>query len=382
MKKSALILLIKLWAAALMSMSSAYAYDGLKEDRDNFFVSTDQKYEKIIDRVIKASHNNSYTGSILVATDDEIILYGGPKAVTTSGAPADLHTTYDIGSCSKTFTAVSIFQLIETGQISLDDPVSKFFPEYETGRDITVYHLLHMRSGIKDYVNDPMGFWGITDENEIDQFIARFYRDDVSDKELLKYLYAAPLYFTPGTNMSYSNTDYHLLALIIEQITGMKFCDYVQAHIFEICGLEHTTSMAIGDETSVPKMFSDIFEIGIVNESGYSMSPNQERGAGGIHTCTADLWSFDRMLLSGQLVSRTSLEEIMHFDMDYGCGLCPYGKRAYGHSGRNATYTTQNVMIESEQFGRVYYIASTSSDAGTYGLEAITKAILSQLGST
>ena len=64
-----------------------------------------------------------------------------------------------------------------------------------------------------------------------------------------------------------------------------------------------------------------------------------------------------------------------HFDMDYGCALYPYGKNGYGHSGRNATYTTQNVILESEQFGRVFFIASTSTDAGTYGLDALTRLI-------
>ena len=60
--------------------------------------------------------------------------------------------------------------------------------------------------------------------------------------------------------------------------------------------------------------------------------------------------------------------------------LYPYTKNAYGHSGRDGTYTTQNVIIETEQFGRVYYIASTPTDAGSYGLDAITQAVLAELG--
>ena len=202
-----------------------------------------------------------------------------------------------------------------------------------------------------------------------------FFNDELSDEDFLQALYAAPLYYTPGTDSDYSNTNYHLLALIVEQVSGMKLNEYLQAHIFNPCGMEHTTSMAIGDETSVPKLFSDLFSAGIVNENGYSPQPVTERGAGGIHTCVADLWAFDKALVSGQLVSSDSLEEMSHFEMDYGCGLYPYGKNAYGHSGRNGVYTTENVIIESEQFGRVYFIVSTSTDAGTYGLNALTKLI-------
>ena len=197
----------------------------------------------------------------------------------------------------------------------------------------------------------------------------------MSDEDFLRALYAAPLVYAPGTDSDYSNTNYHLLAMIVERVSGMKFNEYLQRHIFDPCGMEHTSSMAIGDETSVPGYFDDLFSLGIVNENGYSPQPNTERGAGGIHTCVADLWAFDRALMSGQLVSGDSLEEMTHFEMDYGCGLYPYGKRAYGHSGRNGTYTTENVIIESEQYGRLYFIAPTSTDAGIYGLGALTKLI-------
>ena len=375
MSKNGLKLLLVLMTVILLIGSSAFAFEGLRETDDNFFVSADPVYEKLINRVKKTSHSNGFTGSILLATEDRIILYGGPKAMTTEGKPVDMYTTYDIGSCSKTFTAVAVFQLVEAGMVSLDDPVTKYFPEYETGRDMTVYHLLHMQSGIADYTNDPEMFWGDACKQDMEKFTYMFWNDKLSDEDFLQALYAAPLHYTPGTDSDYSNTNYHLLALIVEQVSGMKFNKYLQEHIFDPCGMHHTTCMTIGDETSVPKLFNDLFNVGIVNESGYAQQPNTERGAGGIHTCTADLWAFDNTLVSGQLISSDPLKEMMHFDKGYGCGLFSYGKNAYGHSGRNGVYTTQNVIIESEQFGRVYFIASTSTDAGTYGLDALTRLI-------
>lgn len=375
MKRNGLKWLLVLMTFILLISNSAYAFEELREADDNFFVNTDPVYEKLIERVKKTSHSNSFTGSILLATEDRVILYGGPKALTTEGKPVDMYTTYDIGSCSKTFTAVAVFQLIEAGMVSLDDPVTKYFPEYETGRDITVYHLLHMQSGIADYTNDPETFWGELCTQDMEKYTYLFFNDELSDEDFLQALYAAPLHYTPGTDSDYSNTNYHLLAMIVEQVSGMQFNEYLQAHIFDPCGMEHTTSMVIGDETSVPKFFNELASAGIVNENGYSPQPGTERGAGGVHTCVADLWAFDKALVSGQLISNNSLEEMTHFEKDYGCGLYPYGKHAYGHSGRNGTYTTQNVIIESEQFGRVYFIASTSSDAGIYGLDTLTKLI-------
>ena len=373
MKKNGLKLLSALTAFILLTGCGAYASGDLLETGDNFFISADPAYEKLAERVKKSSHSNSFNGSILLATDDKIILYGGPNALTREGRPVDIHTTYDIGSCSKTFTAVAVFQLIEAGLISPDDPVTRFFPEYEAGGGITVYHLLHMQSGIADYVNDPETFWGIADGQEYDRFMYRFFRDEVPDAEFLQALYAAPLYFAPGTDQSYSNTNYHILALIVEQVSGIGFDEYLREHIFDPCGLEHTTSMVAGNETSVPRVFGDLLAYGIVDENGYTMSPAGERGAGGIHTCAADLWAFDRALLSGLLVGSDSLEEMTHFDMDYGCGLYPFGKNGYGHTGRNGTYSSVNAVIESAQYGRIYFIASTATDAGAYGLDALTR---------
>ena len=372
-------LLAVLLAAVLLAGSCACALEDLREEEDNFFVNPDERYGDIINGVMKASRSNSFNGSVLVATEEEIILYGGPKALTVEGKPVDLYTTYDIGSCSKTFTAVAVFQLIEEGLVSLDDPVSKYFPDYETGKEITVYHLLHMQSGIPDYTNEPVDFWIDVDEQNVEQFFYSFFHDELSDEDFLRSLYAAPLHYAPGTEQSYSNTNYHLLALIVEQVSGMKLNEYLQVHIFDLCGMEHTTSMMIGDETSVPRLFTDLLEAGVVNENGYSPQPNTERGAGGIHSCVADLWAFDRALLSGKLVGAGSLEEMTHFEMDYGCGLYPSGTNAYGHSGRNGTYTTQNMVFETEKFGRVYLIASTSSDSGSYGLDALVRILTARL---
>ncbi len=378
MKKTALKPVSVLIAAVLLA-SGAFAQE-MREDGDNFFTVTDGEYQKIVDRVESASHKNSYTGAVLIANEDGIILFGAPGVTTRDGKSADLHTTYNIGSCSKLFTAVAVFQLIEAGWISPDDPVARFFPEYGAGGEITVRHLLHMQSGIADYVNDPERFFVNVEPQDMDAFVGRYFRDEVTDEEFLSNLYAAPLIFTPGAGQSYCNTDYYLLALIIEQVSGMGYGDYVRENIFEKCGLEHTTAVIAGNETSVPRVFGDLLEAGVVDENGYTMAPRWERGAGGIHTCLADLWAFDRALFSGLLVGEASLEEMMHFDMDYGCGLYPYTKNAFGHSGRDGTYTTQNVVIDSEKFGRVYFIASTPTDAGIYGLDAVMQAAFIPLG--
>ncbi len=112
----------------------------------------------------------------------------------------------------------------------------------------------------------------------MEAFVGRSFRDEVTDEEFLSNLYAAPLIFVPGAGQSYCNTDYHLLALIIEQVSGMGYGDYVRENIFEKCGLEHTTAVIAGNETSAPKVFGDLLEAGIADENGYTMAPQGGRG--------------------------------------------------------------------------------------------------------
>ena len=101
MKNPFMKMLASLLAAILFAMGSAFATEDLRADADNFYANPDEAYEKLVSRVEKASHSNSFKGSVLIATEDEIILFGGVSTMTTEGTPADLHTTYNIGSCSK-----------------------------------------------------------------------------------------------------------------------------------------------------------------------------------------------------------------------------------------------------------------------------------------
>ena len=95
-------------------------------------------------------------------------------------------TVFDMASVSKTFTAVCVLQLAEKGKLSIDDTLDKYFPAYETGKNITIYNLLHMSSGIPDYCNDPDPFWNISGEDAANQKLSDIYLDKISDEEFLQ----------------------------------------------------------------------------------------------------------------------------------------------------------------------------------------------------
>ena len=260
-----------------------------------------------------------------------------------------------MASVSKTFTAVAVLQLVEKGKINLDDTLDKYFPEYETGKKITVYNLLHMTSGIPDYCNNPDPFWNISGEDAANQKLSDIFLDKVSDEEFLQALYKAPLGFEPGNGSEYSNTNYHLLAFIIEKVSGQKYCDYVKKNIFDKCGMTKTSSMAVGDMTYVPVGYDELVYYGFTDKDGYPAGPNGYRGDSGIHSCLTDMVKFDRALFAGKLLNKDSMEILLKEESGYCCGLMKINN-GYSHSGSSFTCSTDNRIIESEKYGHIYII--------------------------
>ena len=294
-------------------------------------------------------------GSFVVATDEDVVFLYAEDAVEKDGKTlVSQDTVFDIASCSKVYTAVCILQLQEKGKLDINDTLDKYFPEYEAGKDIKIYNLLHMNSGIPDYLNESELFFGLEGE-ALDERLRDLYHDEISDEELLEIMYAAPLLYPAGAVMTYSNTNYKLLAYIIEKVSGMKYCDYLEKYIFKPCGMKNSYAMRVDKYTYVPVNFKEQLEFGAVDEHGYSMSPNSERGDGGICTCLTDFLAFDRALFNGKLLNEDSMKILLQNDKGYCCGLMA-DATGFSHTGGGFTASTYNTIINSEKYGHIYYI--------------------------
>ena len=258
-------------------------------------------------------------------------------------------------SCSKVFTAVSILQLQEKGKLDINDTIDKYFPDYPEGKRIKIYNLLHMNSGIPDYLNEPALFFGL-EGDALDDRLRDLYSDRISDEELLNTMYKAPLLYEPGSAMTYSNTNYKLLAYIIEKVSKMKYCDYLKKYIFKPCCMTNSYAMRVDKYTYVPIDYKEQLEFGAVDEHGYSMSPNSERGDGGVCTCLTDFLAFDRALFNGKLLNEESMKILLHNDKGYCCGLMDGKGLGYNHTGGGFTATSRNEILNSDKFGHVYII--------------------------
>ena len=375
MIRKKLVCILLAFAAAIMFFPFTCAFADMTEgliydETNNIWTTVDENLAELV-TIMKRECVKSplIKGTYILATDDRIVFIGGINSSDIHGNKVDAYTTYEIGSLTKAFTATAIFQLYEQGKLSLDDTLDMFFPEFEYGKEITVYHLLHMQSGLrKDFVSNDT----FLDENgnpNVEEF-RRYYYDGFTDEELLSMLFTGAPEFTPGTKFSYSNTGYTLLAMIIEKVTGKSYAEYVQENIFNVCGMEHSSSMTTGDVTSIPEfvpegssLFNDPYEL---VDTLYMQLIRPERGVGDIHSCAADLLLFDRALTGGKLINEESLVEMFHMDMGYGCGWVQARRNSdiFYHGGETYVYKAYNLYAKSPKYGNIYLIQLHPTVAG------------------
>lgn len=181
-----------------------------------------------IDGVVRTAMREQHLAglSIAVARGDEVLVakgYGFADLATR--APSGPDTVYRIGSVTKQFTAVLVLQLVDEGKVRLDDPITRYLPDYPThGRTITVEHLLGHTSGIPSYT--ARSDW----REKSTQAMTR--------AELVKLFSEERLEFEPGTRFSYSNSGYYLLGLIVEKVTGRPYAEIVQHRLLEPAGMK------------------------------------------------------------------------------------------------------------------------------------------------
>ena len=180
--------------------------------------------------------------AVLVLKGDNIIFDKGYGiADIDTRIPIDGNTFFNIASVSKQFTAVAILQLAEQGKLSLEDPVSKYFPEFKAPfwKDIQIKHLLSHSSGVPDARG------GIPRELKIkgDEALAMSYLPDLDH-----------LHFQPGTAYEYINPTFVLCGAIVEKVTGQLFVDYVAENIFRPAGMKRTLYFDPAHQELIPNM--------------------------------------------------------------------------------------------------------------------------------
>jgi len=331
-------------------------FEGGSFNGDGVWLTDDERYDEIAAKLHDVCEKNM-NGSVLLATDDKVIFAGGFAGKEIDGVtPLNPFTTYEIGSVTKQFTAVAVLQQVQAGKIDVSDTIDRYFPDYPYGGQITVDQLLHMDSGIPDMLNKPeLGAYLIGNE--------AFMNGTMSDEELLDFISGHELSFdyAPGVKYAYSNTNYWLLALILEQVTGQSYAEYIKENIFDVCHMPCSSACATGDLTSRPWQGDEYMTV------TYCC-----RGAGDIHSSVCDILRWNRTLFSGWLLDEAQMEYMLSFRNDYSCGWVDVGGGAIAHSGGTWGYVTENRVYRTADGENLYLVLMSSHMAAAgYGISKI-----------
>lgn len=277
-------------------------------------------YEEVERYLDEESSYKGFQGVALVAQGDDIKFakaYG--NADYDNNIENKLTTRFAIASNTKQFTSAAIMQLVEAGKVNLDDNIDKYFKDFEYAGQITVKHLLQMRSGLIDYLNQAELYFKDEESLKIlDDYREKAYFDEyVSDSRwtediILNNLYLSELQFEPGQAYDYCNTNYYLLGLIIEQETGVSYEDYIKENIFKQCGMK-VSSMSAED--------TDAKGHGSTESGEIVTNPKLTFAAGNIYTNVYDLLKWERMLHTGNIISQESYNQMITPSEDSGYGL-------------------------------------------------------------
>ena len=267
--------------------------------------------------------------AVLVARDGKIVFQGGfGLADLEKKTPVTPETKFRIGSISKQFTAAAILKLAEEKKLAVTDKLSKFFPDFPRGGEVTLHHLLTHTSGIHSYTDKPDFYAKVGKPIEAGALIESFKND--------------PPDFAPGAGFHYNNSAYFLLGEIVAKVSGKPFGDYLRATFFEPLGMKDTgifvnanppPSMALGyswnDGKIAPALDWDMSWAG---------------GAGALYSTVGDLFRWDEALFGGRVMNDASFKAATtpvalpaNVDgMIYGYGLLMFDVkrlRAIGHGG-------------------------------------------------
>ena len=264
------------------------------------------------------------SGTILVAKDGKPVFrqaYG--LANREWNAKNTLDTHFRIGSLTKQFTAAAILQLVEAGKLSLDDPVSRFYPEAPKAWEaVRVRHLLNHTSGIINYTALP-------------DYLPAISRIERPARALVELVTGEALLFPPGERVEYSNTNYLLLGLAIEFASGQPYARYLAEHIFTLLGLKDT---GYDDATALLPRRAAGYRFGQGQwRNAAPMASSVAYAAGGLYSTVDDLLAWDEALFSGKVISEASRQKM--FDdggRGYGFGWyvgTAHGRTLWSHGG-------------------------------------------------
>lgn len=299
-----------------------------------------------------------FSGNVLLSKNNEIIFnesYGYSNK--EKGIKNTPQTKFMIGSMTKAITALCIMQLSEKGMLSTQQNIEDYIPDFYKGHGITIHHLLNHTSGIPNYIMLKKEIkWG----------------EHHTPQEILQIVKGYKLKFPIGEKWSYSNTNYLILGLIIEMVSGMNYQQYVKNYIF-IPAKMNNSGFIDEEQKKVANNY-------IKGEKGFYMDPSMFFACGDIVSTVGDFYLLDRAIQDGKLLKTQIVKEMQkpHHNgkyVKYGYGLfvknhfdcksiCHGGSIPNGYTSHFEKYIDDDITIVVLSNDLVKYTCLSMKDTG------------------
>ena len=314
-----------------------------------------------------------FSGGILVAKGGTILFehYQGYEDYPGRTKPLTSSSSLHIASSTKPFTAIAILTLVQEKKLALTDSLSRFFPSLPYP-GLTIRDLLSHRSGLPNYLY----FMEEVIKNNNGQ-TTREKQRMVSNQDVLNTLISArpPAHAAPNTRFEYCNTNYVLLALLIEKISGMSFPVYMKKYFFDRLSMHNTFVYQPQDSLRSTPSYQP-------NGARWSLDYlDQTYGDKNIYSTPQDLLKWDQALYTDQLIDTSLLQQAFsgysferagthNYGLGFRLSLLPNGKKIVYHFGRwhgnNAAFTRLLnekvvIIIIGNRFNRSIYSAAHNS---------------------
>lgn len=291
----------------------------------NHTLYNSEKAKKIDEILSKYHKNDLFNGSVIIAQNGKEIL---KKSFGKANFSWDINNTpitkFRIGSLTKQFTALLILQLKQEGKLKLEDKISKHLPWYfkNTGNKLTIHHLLSMTSGLPNYTD---GTTPIMEQEELNpkEFALKYFKDS--------------LLFEPGKNISYCNTGYYILGMIIEAISEKSYETVLQEKIFDVLGMKNSgveyPNQVIPNLANGHYFYMGEYIVAqSVNPKVYAFS------TGTIYSTVEDLFLWDKSFYTDKLLSAENKKLMCtKYLPNYGYGVAVNNMKNYLGSNKDIT---------------------------------------------
>ncbi len=322
-------------------------------------------HEPLADDVKKqldeALTKDSFKGVVQITSGDGV-LYEYAAGDDDNGKPLTIDASLPIASTSKQFCAAAVMKLCDENKLSVDDTLDKYFSDCKDGKKITIKNLLNMSSGLPNYLEliDPSA-------------MATNEADNVNT--IKKVLFDAKLHFEPGDDYEYSNSNFFLLADIVEQLSGTPYHDYLRKTFFEPLGM---TATGFTNEVGEDHDWTSALSKSLQTEEDFFV-PGLTKGAGDVVSNAADMAKWMHGLSGGKIISAEAYRQMTdnineYSSEDYCYGLWHMAYGGVGHVGQIPPHFGSVDYLNPDR--DIYLFAASNSPSGMSYVQELPQEVL------